>query len=51
MSFFYIVSESMTALQSPEHPLVAERHLLLDVVGMDGPAVDQAVVIALLNFL
>ena len=41
----------MTALESPKHSLFAERHLLQDVVGIDGPAVDQGVVIRLLNFL
>jgi hypothetical protein len=30
----------MTALESPKDALFAERHLLQDVVGMDGPAVD-----------
>jgi hypothetical protein len=41
----------MTALQSAKHSLFAERHLLQDAVGMNGPAVDQGVVIRLLNFL
>lgn len=41
----------MTALESPKHSLLAERHLLQDVVGMDGPALDQGVVIRLLNLL
>lgn len=41
----------MTALESPKHSLLAKRQRLQDVVGMDGPAVDQGVVIRLLNLL
>jgi len=49
--FFHVANERMTALESPDHALFAERHLLQHVVGMDGPAVDQGVVIRLSHFL